>query len=172
MFADPEQRLAVMSIGFLLKNQNDSIVWRGPKKTGMIKQFLTDVVWQDIDYLIIDTPPGTSDEHITVMENLKLVKNLAKEKQICILSESCIKNLLIMMYYNGASTCNCCRNVNCDGAIIVTTPQAVAVDDVLREVTFCRKTGIPIIGIIENMSGFICPSCTVSIILAVTSFPI
>ncbi|KAG8040714.1 hypothetical protein G9C98_002710 [Cotesia typhae] len=80
---------------FLLKNRNDSVVWRGPKKTGMIKEFLTDVAWNDIDYLIIDTPPGTSDEHITVMENLKGVK--------------------------------------CDGAIIVTTPQAVAVDDVLRE---------------------------------------
>ncbi|KAL2712889.1 cytosolic Fe-S cluster assembly factor NUBP2, partial [Vespula squamosa] len=121
VFADTEQRLSVMSIGFLLKNQNDSVIWRGPKKTAMIKQFLTDVVWQNIDYLIIDTPPGTSDEHITVMENLK--------------------------------------NVKCDGAILITTPQAVAVDDVLREVTFCRKTGIPIIGIVENMSGFVCPSC-------------
>ncbi|XP_046823876.1 cytosolic Fe-S cluster assembly factor NUBP2 homolog [Vespa crabro] len=121
VFADTEQRLSVMSIGFLLKNQNDSVIWRGPKKTAMIKQFLTDVVWENIDYLIIDTPPGTSDEHITVMENLK--------------------------------------NVKCDGAILITTPQAVAVDDVLREVTFCRKTGIPIIGIVENMSGFVCPSC-------------
>lgn len=65
--------MSVMSIGFLLKSQNDSVVWRGPKKNGMIKQFLTDVVWQDIDYLIIDTPPGTSDEHITVMENLRLI---------------------------------------------------------------------------------------------------
>lgn len=71
MYADLEQRLAVMSIGFLLKNRNDAVVWRGPKKTGMIKQFLNDVVWEDIDYLIIDTPPGTSDEHITVMENLR-----------------------------------------------------------------------------------------------------
>lgn len=62
-----------MSIGFLLKNRGDSVVWRGPKKTSMIKQFLTDVAWQDIDYLIIDTPPGTSDEHITVMENLRYV---------------------------------------------------------------------------------------------------
>ncbi|XP_036147735.1 cytosolic Fe-S cluster assembly factor NUBP2 homolog isoform X2 [Monomorium pharaonis] len=122
VFADSEKKLSVMSIGFLLKSKNDSVVWRGPKKNGMIKQFLTDVVWRDIDYLIIDTPPGTSDEHITIMENL--------------------------------------RNVKCDGAIIVTTPQAVAVDDVLREVTFCRKTGIHIIGIVENMSGFICPSCT------------
>ncbi|XP_012258900.1 cytosolic Fe-S cluster assembly factor NUBP2 homolog [Athalia rosae] len=122
VYADKEQRLAVMSIGFLLKNRNDGVVWRGPKKTGMIKQFLMDVVWEDIDYLIIDTPPGTSDEHITVMENL--------------------------------------RSVKCDGAVIVTTPQAVAVDDVLREVTFCRKTGIPIIGIVENMSGFVCPTCS------------
>ena len=55
--------------------------------------------------------------------------------------------------------------VKCDGAIIVTTPQAVAIDDVLREVTFCRKTGIPIIGIIENMSGFVCPTCKVSYII-------
>ena len=61
--------------------------------------------------------------------------------------------------------CFLCRDVKCDGAIIVTTPQAVAVDDVLREVTFCRKTGIPIIGIIENMSGFVCPTCTVNIII-------
>ncbi|XP_043280853.1 cytosolic Fe-S cluster assembly factor NUBP2 homolog [Venturia canescens] len=122
VYTDTEQRLAVMSIGFLLKNRNDGVVWRGPKKTSMIKQFLNDVVWEDLDYLIIDTPPGTSDEHITVMENL--------------------------------------RDTRCDGAVIVTTPQAVAVDDVLREVTFCRKTGIPIIGIVENMSGFVCPTCT------------
>lgn len=111
-----EQKLAVMSIGFLLKNRDDAVVWRGPKKTAMIKQFLTDVYWQDVDYLIIDTPPGTSDEHITVMENLK-------------------------------------QTVKCDGAIIVTSPQAVAIEDVRKEITFCKKTGIPILGIVENMSG-------------------
>lgn len=71
MYADDEQKLAVMSIGFILQNRNNSVVWRGPKKASMIKQFLNDVVWQDIDYLIIDTPPGTSDEHITVMEELR-----------------------------------------------------------------------------------------------------
>uniref|UniRef100_A0A069DQV4 Cytosolic Fe-S cluster assembly factor NUBP2 homolog n=1 Tax=Panstrongylus megistus TaxID=65343 RepID=A0A069DQV4_9HEMI len=120
VYMDKEQKLAVMSIGFLLNSRNDSIIWRGPKKTSMIKQFLQDVYWQDIDFLIIDTPPGTSDEHITVVE---LVKDV------------------------------------CDGAILVTTPQNVSLDDVLREVTFCEKTKIPIIGIIENMSGFICPSC-------------
>jgi len=122
VYTDQDQKLAVMSIGFLLKNRGDSVVWRGPKKTSMIKQFLRDVAWQDIDYLIIDTPPGTSDEHITVMENL--------------------------------------RHIKCDGAIIVTTPQAVAVDDVIREITFCKKTGIPIVGIVENMSGFVCPTCS------------
>ncbi|GLV32939.1 uncharacterized protein CBL_08999 [Carabus blaptoides fortunei] len=122
VYHDTNQRLAVMSIGFLLKNRSDAVIWRGPKKTAMIKQFLTDVYWQDIDYLIIDTPPGTSDEHITVMENLKTVQ--------------------------------------CDGAIIVTSPQEVAIEDVRKEVTFCRKTGIPIVGIVENMSGFVCPTCT------------
>lgn len=115
VYVDAEQKLAVMSIGFLLNNRNSAVVWRGPKKTAMVKQFLNDVYWGELDYLIIDTPPGTSDEHISVMENLK--------------------------------------DVNCDGAVIVTSPQEMAIEDVRKEVTFCKKTGIPIIGIIENMSG-------------------
>lgn len=122
VYTDAEQNLAVMSIGFLLNNRNNAVVWRGPKKTAMVKQFLTDVCWGDLDYLIIDTPPGTSDEHITVMENLK--------------------------------------EVSCDGAIIVTSPQELAIEDVRKEITFCKKTGIPILGIVENMSGFLCPHCT------------
>lgn len=121
VFVDEEQKLGIMSIAFLLNSQDDAVVWRGPKKNAMIKQFLSDVVWHDLDYLIIDTPPGTSDEHITVVESL--------------------------------------RAYNPDGAILVTTPQAVAVGDVRRELTFCRKTGIPVIGVIENMSGFVCPHC-------------
>uniref|UniRef100_A0A0K8TTN4 Cytosolic Fe-S cluster assembly factor NUBP2 homolog n=1 Tax=Tabanus bromius TaxID=304241 RepID=A0A0K8TTN4_TABBR len=121
VYADSSQQLAVMSIAFLLKNRNDAIIWRGPKKTAMIKQFISDVQWDEMDYLIIDTPPGTSDEHITVME--------------------------------------CMRDVKCDGAIIVTTPQEVALDDVRKEITFCRKTNLNVIGIVENMSGFICPNC-------------
>jgi len=88
----------------------------------MIKTFLTDVYWQDIDYLIIDTPPGTSDEHITVMENLK--------------------------------------NVTVDGAVLITTPQAIAVGDVRRELTFCKRAGLNVIGILENMCGFVCPHCS------------
>lgn len=58
VYLDKEQRLGVMSIGFLLKSRNDAVVWRGPKKTAMIKQFLEDVYWQDLDFLVIDTPPG------------------------------------------------------------------------------------------------------------------
>ncbi|XP_022236652.1 cytosolic Fe-S cluster assembly factor NUBP2 homolog, partial [Limulus polyphemus] len=119
VFVDQQQTLAVMSIGFLLTNRNDAVIWRGPKKNAMIKQFLTDVYWQDIDYLVIDTPPGTSDEHISVVENLK----------------------------EAAGT----------GVL-----KAVAVGDVRREMTFCKKTGIPVLGIIENMSGFVCPNCSVS----------
>lgn len=121
IYADEEKRFAVMSIGFLLKNREDAVIWRGPKKTAMIRQFLKDVQWDELDYLFIDTPPGTSDEHITVME--------------------------------------CMREVRCDGAVIVTTPQEVSIEDVRKELTFCRKTGITILGIIENMSGFVCPEC-------------
>ncbi|GAB1602805.1 cytosolic Fe-S cluster assembly factor NUBP2 homolog [Argonauta hians] len=121
VYFDKDQRLAVMSIAFLLESKNDAIVWRGPRKTAMINQFVNDVCWQDIDYLIIDTPPGTSDEHLAVVESL--------------------------------------RGFNPDGAVLVTTPQSVSVGDVRREATFCQKTGIPILGLIENMSGFVCPSC-------------
>jgi len=122
VYTDNSQTLGVMSIGFLLGNQDDPVVWRGPKKTAMIRQFLTDVVWGDLDLLVIDTPPGTSDEHIAVMESLK--------------------------------------GVHVDGAVLVTTPQAVAVGDVRREITFCKKTSLKILGIIENMSGFVCPHCS------------
>jgi len=126
VYTDQTQTLGVISIGFLLTNQDDAVVWRGPKKTAMIKQFLSDVVWNDRDVLIIDTPPGSSDEHITVMEALK---------------ESGVTAVV-------------------DGAVLVTTPQAVAVGDVRREVTFCRKVGLKILGIIENMSGYVCPNCS------------
>lgn len=121
VYIDKDQQLGIMSIGFLVGNEDDAVVWRGPKKNAMIKQFVSDVVWKNVDYLVIDTPPGTSDEHITVVESLK--------------------------------------RYNPDGAILVTTPQAVAVGDVRRELTFCKKTGVPVIGIVENMSGFACPCC-------------
>ena len=123
VFTNETQSMAIMSIAFLLSSSDDAVVWRGPKKNAMIKQFLTDVAWGNRDILIIDTPPGTSDEHITVMESLKA------------------------------------SEVHIDGAVLVTTPQAVAVGDVRRELTFCRKAKLDILGIVENMSGYICPNC-------------
>ncbi|KAG6937553.1 nucleotide binding protein 1, partial [Chelydra serpentina] len=65
-----EENLSVMSVGFLLSVPNDAVIWRGPKKNGMIKQFLHDVEWGEIDYLIVDTPPGTSDEHLSIVQYL------------------------------------------------------------------------------------------------------
>lgn len=126
--ADPTKNLGslrIMSLGFLVR-PGDSVVWRGPKKTAMIKQFLTDVAWGETDYLLIDTPPGTSDEHISVVEYLL---QFARQDQLA-------------------------------GAVVVTTPQAVATSDVRKELDFCKKTGIKILGIVENMSGFVCPNCS------------
>ncbi|KAK1757161.1 S-adenosylmethionine decarboxylase [Echria macrotheca] len=118
--------LRVMSLGFLLPRRGDAVVWRGPKKTAMVRQFLSDVFWDELDYLLIDTPPGTSDEHISLAETL-LQK--AHPGQLA-------------------------------GAVVVTTPQAVATADVRKELNFCAKTGIRVLGVIENMSGFVCPNCS------------
>ena len=114
--------LGVMSIQFMLPNRDDAIIWRGPKKNGLIKQFLKDVDWGDLDFLFVDTPPGTSDEHLSVNTFL--------------------------------------RESGIDGAIMVTTPQEVALLDVRKEIDFCRKAGIKVLGLVENMSGFVCPKCT------------
>lgn len=121
VYMDEEKRLVVMSIGFFLNNRNDAVIWRGPKKNAMIGQFVRDVYWGGLDYLVIDTPPGTSDEHMSVVQAVK--------------------------------------PLNPDGVVLVTTPQTAAVADVRREVTFCKKVGLNIIGVVENMSGFTCPHC-------------
>lgn len=121
VYTDASQSLGVMSVGFLLASKNDSVVWRGPKKQGMIRQFLGDVRWGDLDYLIIDTPPGTSDEHISIMEVL---------------------------------------HPYAPKAVLVTTPQAVSLADNLRSLDFTRKVSLPVIGLIENMSGYVCPHCS------------
>ncbi|CEP22214.1 unnamed protein product [Cyberlindnera jadinii] len=113
--------LGMMSIGFMLPDEDSAIIWRGAKKNGLIKQFLKDVDWGHLDYLVVDTPPGTSDEHISVNSFLK--------------------------------------GSGIDGALIVTTPQEVALLDVRKEIDFCRKAGIRVLGIVENMSGFVCPGC-------------
>ncbi len=111
--------LKVMSLGFLLQNPDDAVIWRGPMKMGVIKQFLTDVNWGDLDYLIVDAPPGTGDEPLSLCQ---LIQPL-------------------------------------DGAVIVTTPQKVAAVDVRKSISFCRRLEVPVLGIVENMSGFVCPKC-------------
>ncbi|XP_002163109.1 cytosolic Fe-S cluster assembly factor nubp1-A isoform X1 [Hydra vulgaris] len=116
-----EDNLSVMSIGFLLQSVDEAVIWRGPRKNGIIKQFLKDVDWGDIDYLIIDTPPGTSDEHLSLVQYLS--------------------------------------QANLDGAVIITTPQEVSILDVRKEINFCSKVKLPILGVVENMSGFVCPKC-------------
>ncbi|CAH0475245.1 unnamed protein product [Peronospora belbahrii] len=110
-----DDNLGVMSIGFMLPNADDAIIWRGPKKSGIIKQFLVDVQWGELDYLIIDTPPGTSDEHISIVQYMK--------------------------------------EADLDGAVVITTPQEVALSDVRKELNFCRKTNINVLGVVENMSS-------------------
>lgn len=92
---------------------------------GLIKQFLKDVYWGELDFLVVDTPPGTSDEHLSIAQYLK--------------------------------------SVGIDGAVVITTPQEVALLDVRKEINFCKKTGIRVIGVVENMSGFVCPKCKVLI---------
>ena len=116
----------LMSMALLLDNVNDAIIWRGPRKMSMIQRLLNGVKWGELDYLIIDTPPGTSDEHITVMTVLKQHEHA--------------KDFL--------------------RAVLVTTPQMLSINDVRREITFCQKTAFHIIGLIENMSGYVCPHCS------------
>lgn len=119
-----DDNICLMSIGFLLGSPDDAIIWRGPKKNGMIRQFLSEVDWGNLDLLLLDTPPGTSDEHLSVVSYLRGEK-----------SESSLK------------------------AIIVTTPQEVSLLDVRKEINFCKKQDIQIIGVVENMSGFRCGHC-------------
>jgi len=112
-------KLSVMSMGFLLPDASSPVIWRGPMKMAAIRQFLEDVNWGALDYLIVDLPPGTGDEALTIVQ---LAPNVR-------------------------------------GAVIVTTPQDVAVIDAMKAVKFIEKLGLPVIGIIENMSGMVCPHC-------------
>ncbi len=116
---DVENNLKVMSIDFWIADQDGPVVWRGPMKAGVIQQFLGNVEWGELDYLIIDSPPGTGDEPLTVVQTIGKL----------------------------------------DGAIIVTTPQETALGNVRRSINFCRLLELPVLGVIENMSGFACPHC-------------
>jgi len=117
--------LYLMSMAFLTNNKDSAVIWRGPKKHGMIERFIIGVDWGNLDQLIVDTPPGTSDEHISLVELL------------------CKYNVPIQV-------------------VLVTTPQIVSCNDVRREIGFCKASGIPIMGLVENMSSFVCPHCSES----------
>jgi len=111
--------LSVVSMAFLLESVDNPVVWRGPLKHTVIRQFVADVQWGDLDYLVVDLPPGTGDEPLSVAQVLKAV----------------------------------------DGSVIVTTPQEVALLDSRKSVVFSQQLKIPVIGIVENMSGLVCPHC-------------
>jgi len=111
--------VTVMSIAFLLRGTDDAVIWRGPMKAGVIRQLLADVAWGPLDALVVDCPPGTGDEPLSIVQEVG----------------------------------------RADGAIIVTTPQQVAVADVRRSINFCHKLDLHVFGVIENMAGFICPHC-------------
>ncbi|MBN2123927.1 MAG: Mrp/NBP35 family ATP-binding protein [Deltaproteobacteria bacterium] len=110
--------LRVLSMDLLLGDRDRSIIWRGPMKIGAIRQFLSDVEWGELDYLIMDCPPGTGDEPLSVAQSVPDAE-----------------------------------------ALIVTTPQEIALADVRRSIRFCSEVGMRVLGLVENMSGFVCPGC-------------
>ena len=111
--------MKLISMAFLLPDKDSPVMWRGPVKMGAIKQFIEDVNWGYLDYLVVDMPPGTGDEALSIVQLMP----------------------------------------KADGMIIVTTPQDVALLDSRKSLRFGAETRIPIIGIVENMSGFVCPHC-------------
>ncbi|MDX1390554.1 MAG: Mrp/NBP35 family ATP-binding protein, partial [Acidobacteriota bacterium] len=106
-----------MSLGFLVK-RDEAVIWRGPMVMKAVEQLLRDVVWGDLDVLVVDMPPGTGDAQLTLSQKVRL-----------------------------------------SGAVIVTTPQDVALADAIKGVAMFRKVGVPVLGIVENMSTFVCPHC-------------
>lgn len=111
--------IKVISISYFLPDSKTPVIWRGAKISGAVRQFLSDVIWGELDYLLIDTPPGTGDIQLTILQSIP----------------------------------------NIDGVIIVTTPEEVAVLDASKSITMANTMNIPIIGLIENMGGFVCPHC-------------
>ena len=113
-----DENIKVISIDYMMKNRDDPIIWRGPLKIQTIRQFIADVDWGELDYLIIDSPPGTGDEPLSVAQEITHSK-----------------------------------------AVVVTTPQEVALADVRKSINFCKQLKMQVVGVVENMSGFICPHC-------------
>ncbi|OJD25705.1 cytosolic Fe-S cluster assembly factor cfd1 [Blastomyces percursus] len=150
----PRASLRCMSLGFLLRDRGDAVIWRGPKKTAMIRQFLTDVLWGETDYLLIDTPPGTSDEHIALAEQLLTLASTTRAPAPTPTTTPTTTNRDAM---TSAQQQN--KKPFLAGAVLVTTPQAISTADVRKELNFCAKTCIPVVGVVENMSGYSCPCC-------------
>jgi Mrp family chromosome partitioning ATPase len=113
------ENLSAVSIEALTPSKDEAVIWRGPIKFSAIRQFISEVEWGDLDFLLIDSPPGTGDEPLTVAQTIKDAK-----------------------------------------AIIVTTPQEVSLADVRKSISFCKTVKMPVFGLIENMSGFVCPHCS------------
>lgn len=113
------ENLSAVSMEFLLPDDDSAVIWRGPLKMKAMTQFMEQVEWGDIDYLIVDLPPGTGDEPLSIAQ---LIQDI-------------------------------------DGSVIVTTPQDVALQAVRRSINFSRKVGMPVLGVVENMSGLTCPNC-------------
>jgi ATP-binding protein involved in chromosome partitioning len=111
--------LHVMSMAFLLEDETSPVIWRGPLRANVIRQFIADVEWPELDCLVVDLPPGTGDEPLTTAQALP----------------------------------------DADGAVVVTTPQEASLSDCRKAVRFVEKVGLPVLGVIENMSGLVCPHC-------------
>ncbi|MEN8200389.1 MAG: Mrp/NBP35 family ATP-binding protein [Thermodesulfobacteriota bacterium] len=114
--------LKVVSLEYMMKDRDEAIIWRGPLKIQAIRQFVADMDWGELDYLIIDAPPGTGDEPLSVAQTIPLVK-----------------------------------------AVVVTTPQKVALADVRKSLNFCKTVEMEVTGVVENMSGFVCPECNATV---------
>lgn len=110
--------LGIVSIEMLIGDKDAAVIWRGPIKIGAIRQFISDIEWGDLDFLIVDSPPGTGDEPLTVAQTIPTAE-----------------------------------------ALILTTPQEISLADVRKSINFCHQVNMKILGVIENMSGFVCPDC-------------
>lgn len=124
--------IKVLSTGLVIPNPDDPIIWRGPVKAGVMQQFLGQTAWGDLDYLVLDVPPGTGDEPLSVCQ-------LLAESGPGIPKEADVPHVL--------------------GAVVVTTPQKVAETDVAKSISFCKKLSFPVLGLVENMAYFQCPDC-------------
>jgi len=111
-------KLGIVSLEMVMGDKDSAVIWRGPLKISAIRQFISDIEWGDLDFLIVDSPPGTGDEPLTVAQTIPDAE-----------------------------------------ALIVTTPQEVSLADVRKSINFCRQVNMKILGVVENMDGFVCPHC-------------